>query len=41
MDITEEKKFKKIIEDGYEEIIEKRVSNPYSHLIYYLLDKVD
>lgn len=38
MDNTEERKFKNIIEDGYKEIIEKRVNNPYHHLIYYLLN---
>ena len=31
---------KNLLESGYEEITDRRVRNPYSHLIYHILKNV-
>jgi hypothetical protein len=37
MNNIEQQKFKNLLNSAYEEIIDKRVRNPYSYLIFFIL----
>ena len=40
MNNIEKSKFKNLLDSAYEEIIDKRVRNPYSYLIFYILQNI-